>query len=184
MPLNELSSTSGSDPASPDPEQAGIENAEKVRSRFAGRVSIDLANLYRVYCRLSELGKNAQDRALIDLADELLKIWDDISNTATIKVMANGFLDWIKTGCGPVEVVPAMDTPSMTEDPKLHSNLSDAEWAFVLDMATRRLDTGGDVEGVRRTLHALNTLMGIDPLERSVFIEGMMMIVNEAWHVD
>jgi len=81
-----------------DSNQALLE-AEEMRNKFIGRVRGDLTNLYRVYCLMSEFAQAIGDEELLGAVAELLRIWDDLSNTVAVKVIANGFVEWIQTGC-------------------------------------------------------------------------------------
>lgn len=155
---------------------------ERTRGRFKSMVTVDLANLYRVYCRMAQLAQAEQDADLTALTDELLRVWDNISQTVTVRVMANGFLEWIRTGCLRVEADISEPAGAVRNEPGLRSNLSDVEWRFVIDVVATQLDTGMNADGIRRTLSAVNTLMGINPLSRDMLLDGILVIVNEAWH--
>ena len=160
-------------------ETTTLFDIETTRQRFSGRIRGDLSALYRVYCRISEVADASNDADLKKASDDLLRVWDDIATTATVKVLANGYVDWIKE-------VPSLQDglasiARLVSDTTLRSHLSDDEWASVMAVAQHRSDTGGLYIDIHRALWAVNDMMEFDKLERGELLTVLLAVLREAW---
>ena len=160
-----------------DSDQALLE-AEEMRNRFVGRVRGDLANLYRVYCRIAEFAQATGDAELKAAAYDLLKVWDDLSDTAAVKVIANGFVDWALTRCGPTPDEAQDGVERLMDDAALRSNLSDEEWKTALEIGRKWLEVGTAYEDVRRGMVAVNHVMGTEWATRDEMLNAVLAALS------
>ena len=153
---------------------------EALRDRFAVYMQADMAKLYGVYERVLRMASVAEDAELAEAAGDLLKLWDKISDTATVRVLTNGTMDWIRSGRGPTVGVKG-GIEQLAGDETLRSNLNDAEYMAMLEVGLRRLEAGGAYDDVRKALATVNELMGMERMERGELLAFILRLLDEAW---